>query len=44
VGDAGVLLEQDAESRDPCTVHLKRLKLDDPKGMETPVVSNPYHS
>jgi hypothetical protein len=39
VGNDGVLLEND---RDPCTVQLKRLKLDDPKGMETQVVTNPY--
>jgi hypothetical protein len=44
VENDGVLLENDTESRDPCTVHLKRLKLDDPKGMETQVVSNPFHS
>jgi hypothetical protein len=46
VGDDGVLLETDTESRDgdPCTVHLKRLKLDDPKGMEAQIVTNPYHS
>lgn len=30
----GLLLQNDPESRDPCTVHLKRLKLDDPKKME----------
>ena len=43
VGDDGVLLENDKHSRDPCTVHLKRLKLNDPKGMETQVVTNPFN-
>jgi hypothetical protein len=42
VGDDGVLLENDTQSRDPCTVHLKRLKLNDPKGMETQVIANPF--
>jgi hypothetical protein len=44
VENDGVLLENDTQSRDPCTVHLKRLKLNDPKGMEAQVVTNPYHT